>query len=76
MKKIKIKSGHFKDQEIKIEGLWKDVYGKSWMFADGNPACLEYAIRSSVDNLPTDDKVYYGKINGLGKLIHESEIKN
>jgi len=75
MSKLKtIKSGSLKDQKIKIEGLWRDVFGSSWMFANGNPACLHYAMRSAKDNLPTDDKVYYGKINGMGHLVHESEL--
>lgn len=75
MKKVKILSGHFKDQDYVLEGLWKEITGKSWMFSDGNPACLQYAIRSAKDDLPTDDKVYYGKIGALGHLIHESELK-
>lgn len=74
MKIKKIKSGSLKNQTILIEGLWHEIMGKSWMFTNGNPACLMYAIRSTKDNLPTDDKVYYGKINGLGYLVHESEI--
>lgn len=74
MKNKLIKSGHFKGKKIEIEGLWKDVSGQSWMFSTGNPSCIEYAIRAAVDKLPTDDKVYYGKIDGLGKLVHESEI--
>lgn len=69
-----IKNGSLKDSEIEIEDLWENVYGSSWRCAEGNPACLIYAIRSITDNLPTDDKVYYGKINGLGHLVHESEI--
>lgn len=69
-----IKSGSLKGQEIEIEGLWTEVSGSSWMFAKGNPACLHYAARAVKDKLPTDDKVYYGKIGAMGCLIHESEI--
>ena len=44
--------------------------------ARGNPACLDYAVRSSSleDGLPTDDEVLYGKIGGYGKLVHISEV--
>lgn len=69
-----IKIGSLKGNEIDIEGLWKEMTGKSWMFSDGNVACLEYAVRAAKDGLPTDDKVYYGKIGALGYLVHESEI--
>ncbi len=58
-----------------VEDLWINVAGKSWMFCDGNPACLKYAIRSAMSELPMDDDVLYGKVSGLGHLIHISEIK-
>ncbi len=58
-----------------VEGYWTDVTGVSWMFANGNPAALHYAIRSAANNLPTDDEVLYGKIGGLGHLVHVSEIE-
>ena len=56
------------------EGLWHVLTGKSWMFSDGNPAALQYAIRSGVSGLPTDDKVHYVHIGPFGHLVHESEI--
>lgn len=58
-----------------IEDTWKNVTGGSWMFAQGNPAALNYAMRSAFADLPIDDNVYYGKINGLGFIVHESEIE-
>ncbi len=73
MNKI-IKNGSLAGQEIRIEGLWKDITGKSWMDSNGNPACIVYAMRSAADNLPTDDNVYYGKIGHFGHLVHESEL--
>ena len=48
------------------------------MFADGNPACLVYAMRTafSKTKVPTDNEVVYGKTdNGLGHLLHVSEIE-
>ena len=61
--------------EIQIEGKWKEISGKSWMNCNGNPACLIYAMRSGfADDIPTDNEVYYGKINGLGYLVHVSEL--
>ena len=63
---------------IRIEDWWDRVYGDSWMFAKGNPACLVYAMRTGFSEvpIPTDDEVLYGKTeDGLGHLIHTSEIK-
>jgi len=62
--------------DYRVEDWWDRVSGGSWMYANGNPACLIYAIRSAVQTppLPVDDKVLYGKVDGLGVLLHESEI--
>lgn len=61
-----------------IEDYWINVAGVSWMFANGNPACLKYAIRTGFSKvpIPTDDNVIYGHdlLTGLGHLVHESEI--
>ncbi len=56
------------------EGLWDELTGGSWMFADGNPACILYAIRAGASGLPTDDLVHYVHIGGLGHLVHETEL--
>jgi hypothetical protein len=47
------------------------------MFAKGNPACLVYAMRTGCSKIfiPTDDEVLYGKINGLGHLVHITELE-
>lgn len=57
-----------------IEDWWVRVSGKSWMHCTGNPGCIQYAVRSSVEHLPLDDEVLYGKIGGLGYLVHVSEL--
>lgn len=57
-----------------VEGLWKELTGKSWLDSDGNPAAIQYALRVSSSGLPWDDDVYYGRINNLGHLVHASEI--
>lgn len=56
------------------EDWWDRVVGESWMDCDGNPAALKYAVRSAVDNLPFDNEVLYGKIDGLGHIIHVTEL--
>ena len=61
-------------QEFTLEDWWMNVHGSSWMTADGNPACLQYAIRAGFQRFPMDDNVVYGKIGGLGYLVHESEL--
>ena len=66
----------FGGSEILIEDYWDTMTGKSWMFTKGNPACLVYAIRTGSSGITTpDDLVLYGKIYGLGHLVHVSEIE-
>lgn len=60
--------------EIHVEDYWDRVTGGSWMFANGNPAALQYAMRSVFAGLPTDDEVVYGKVDGLGHIVHVSEL--
>ena len=71
---VTISSGNLQGQEYRIEDWLDRVLGRSWMFANGNPACLQYAIRAAKDKLPTDNDVLYGKIGGLGYLVHVSQI--
>lgn len=62
-------------EEVEVEGYWDDVTGGSWMWAQGNPACLVYAMRSATKGLPVDDEVVYVKYGGFGSLIHVSELE-
>ena len=62
-------------ETIVIADTWLKVYGKSWMFSDGNPAAMQYAMRAGLTGLPADDNVWYGKIGGLGYLVHELELE-
>jgi hypothetical protein len=61
-------------QEYRVEDWWISVFGGSWMDARGNPAALAYAVRTA-GSTPIDDEVLYGKIGGLGFLVHVSEIE-
>lgn len=59
---------------FEVEG-WQDaLFGKSWMDCEGNPAALVYAMRSAFAELPTNDDVVYGHVNGLGMMLHSSEL--
>lgn len=68
--------GEVNGKEAEVEDWWDspNVYGSSWMTADGNPAALMYAMRSAFSNLPLDNEVVYVKVDGLGMLLHESEL--
>ena len=63
-------------QMYRVEDWWDRLGQGSWMFCKGNPACLMYAIRTgtSTPAVPNDDEVLYGKIDGLGHLVHIDEI--
>jgi hypothetical protein len=58
-----------------VEDWWDKMTGGSWMDANGNPAAMNYAIRSGFAGLPLDNEVLYGKVGGLGYLVHVSEIQ-
>ena len=73
-KTVTITSGEYVGNEYRVEDLWDRVYGASWMDADGNPAAMQYGIRSGFGELPLDDEVLYGKIGAFGHLVHVSEI--
>lgn len=60
---------------VRVEDWWDHLTGKSWMFSDGNPAAIIYALRT-VGTAPIDDEVLYAKHeNGLGVLVHVSELE-
>jgi hypothetical protein len=67
----------FGGSEFHVEDWWDIVSGgKSWKQMIGNFACLFYKARLEQNGLPDDDNVLYGKIKGLGYLVHVDEIVN
>lgn len=65
-------------KEFVAEDYWININGISWMYSNGIPACLEYAMRTGLNRnyaVPIDDKVIYGKIGMIGHLFHESELE-
>jgi hypothetical protein len=61
-------------KKIRVEDYWDRVFGESWMFANGVPAAIAFAVRSAVAGLPIDDDVVYGKVDGIGHIVHVSEL--
>ena len=61
-------------KEFVVEDWQENVFGKSWMMCNGNPACLHYAVRSTFADLPLDNNVVYGKVGAFGHIVHESEL--
>ncbi len=77
--KIKLEAKHlqvpdFGGSEFRVEDWWDRLRQGSWMFCQGNPACIIYALRIVEEHLPMDDEVLYGKIGCFGHLVHISEI--
>ena len=64
----------FGGSEYTVEDWWDRIAGKSWGDCDGNHACLAYAMRAGLGGIPPDDEVLYGKVGGLGHLVHLSEL--
>lgn len=75
-KTVTIKNGDLKGKEYTIEDYWDRLSDVSWGMADGNPACMIYALRTGMQEfrVPRDDEVLYGKIGFLGHLVHVSEL--
>lgn len=73
-KSVTIKSGKLSGESYRIEDWWHVVSGQSWRDSDGNPAAMEYGWRAGLEGKPGDDQVVYGKIGGLGKLMHVSDL--
>ena len=64
------------NQVFRVEDWWENVYGRSWMVANGNPAAMVYGIRIGMKAgaVPLNNDVLYGKIDGMGYLIHVTEL--
>ena len=83
--RIKGKSKYFKykygtsNPIITIEDEHKKVLGQWWAGYSGNPTCMLYGVRNGIEGLPLDndeaEEIYYGKIDGLGELVHISELE-
>lgn len=64
------------DPDIIIEDTDEKVFGGGWAMQDGNPSCIAYAVRRAFNKaIQVDGQVYYGKIDGLGEIVHESELE-
>lgn len=87
-KMVKIKNGVGKGFQVgdmsgmdfTIEDWCENVLGCSWMNANGNPAALEYAVRSALNGFNNDvstfsNDVVYGKVGILGHLFHVNELE-
>ncbi len=72
-----LQNPNFGGSDFIVEDWHDRLTGKSWMFCDGNPACIIYALRTGTSTfpVPTDNKVLYGKtLDGLGHLVHINEV--
>jgi hypothetical protein len=62
--------------EFTVEDWYDRVTGQSWMFAEGNPTAIKYALRTGFGGgkVPVNDEVVYGKIGNLGHIVHTTEL--
>ena len=82
--RIKGSSPYFKEKYgthnplIRVEDWDTKVFGGSWLQMTGNPACIQFAMRSILglaDPLQRPTPVWYGKVNSLGELVWEDELE-
>lgn len=60
---------------IEVEDYWQNVSGQSWMSSNGNPTAMLYGMRSGMQGLPINNDVVYGKVHGLGVMVHVTELE-
>jgi hypothetical protein len=41
----------------------------------GDPRAMGYAVRRGLGGLPEDDEVLFGRVDGMGQLVHVTEIE-
>lgn len=66
--------------DFSVEDWCENVLGCYWGNANGNPAALEYAMRSAFNGknngVPTfSNDVLYGKVGGFAHLFHINELE-
>jgi hypothetical protein len=73
---ISVDIGRGSVEQYEVEDWWDHLAGNSPYAMEflGNWACKNYIARVAARGLPQDDEVLYGKIGGLGHLVHLSEI--
>lgn len=49
--------------------------GIPWRFAEDDPRTENYRIRSGLGGLPDDNDVLFARVDGMGQLIHVTEIE-
>lgn len=69
-KTVKTKDG----DDFRVEDWVENVSGKSVWAMNGNPAALIYAMHVADKHLPIDCNAVYGKIGGMGVILHDSEL--
>lgn len=76
LREIELRPGIYtiSHETFRVEDWWDRIAGKSWTVSDSNPAAMCYGLRVGMSDLPLDDEVLYGKINGLGHLVHVTEL--
>lgn len=63
-------------QPLCVEDWWDRIYGEFWAWSKNNRAAMVYAMRLIGTNIPDNDEVVYGTTsNGLGHLVHVSELE-
>lgn len=78
-KELKIIKGYLKGNSIVIEDWWQKIVGENWQTsAFHNPSVYNYGLNHQNDYSNHDvsvNWVLYGKIGGLGYLVHVNELE-
>jgi hypothetical protein len=66
--------GH--DCEV-VDWYGRTDQGRSWRQAleAGDPRAQSYAVRRGLGELPDDDEVLFGRVDGMGQIVHVTELE-
>ena len=75
---VTIKGESIGGDDFRVEDWAENVLGCPWFMANGNPAAIIYAVRvneRTAFGIPmVDNEVLYGKLGGMGFLLHINEL--
>lgn len=73
---MKVIAGPHTGKEYIKEDTWYNVAGYPWTQGRfWNPACAKFLAENGLIVLKwNNDDIYYGKIDGMGVLMHKSQL--
>jgi hypothetical protein len=74
--KLRADAAEIGGQPFEVQDWFDRTAGVTWRKAldAGDPRAIGYNVRRGLGGLPDDDDVLFGRLDGVGRLVHVSEI--